>query len=259
MIQLSNFDVALSALCILAIGILSFLLKLKNTKLLFIASLRSIIQLFLIGYFLKQIFSITRFLPLLPILCLMLLVSGHAVIQRSKYKFKNMYVMTLFTMSSSSFFTAFVMTFFIVKNSPWFAPQYFIPILGMILGNSMNGIALSIDSFLEHLKQNANWVEAQLAMGATRWEATHSVFRNSIRKGMIPIINTMSVVGLVQLPGMMTGQILAGADPVSAIKYQLVILFMIVTAILLGSILATYFTYQKFLTKDHRLDLSDLI
>ncbi|CAN0600369.1 unnamed protein product, partial [Laminaria digitata] len=124
----------------------------------------------------------------------------------------------------------------VIGVEPWYRPQYLIPLLGMLLGNSLTALSLAIDHFLEQLDLRRDEVESDLAMGATRWEAARDPMREAVRKGMIPIINAMSVVGLVSLPGMMTGQILAGADPLGAVAYHILIMFMIAASTALSSI-----------------------
>src|SRR3569623_2692060 len=115
----------------------------------------------------------------------------------------------------------------LLRVEPWYSPQYAIPLLGMILGNTLNGISLGLDRLGGELSGRRAPVEALLALGATRWEAARGPIRQAVRTGLIPTINAMMVVGIVSLPGMMTGQILAGADPVEAVKYQIVMMFLI--------------------------------
>jgi putative ABC transport system permease protein len=122
----------------------------------------------------------------------------------------------------------------IIRVQPWYDPQYLIPLLGMVLGNTLSGISLGLDRFMDSLATQRDQVETLLALGATRWEAAHSQVRDAIRVGMIPTVNSMMVMGLVSLPGMMTGQILAGANPIDAVRYQIVIIFMIAAGAALG-------------------------
>src|SRR4029077_4456516 len=102
-----------------------------------------------------------------------------------------------------------------------------IPLLGMILGNCMTGIALGLNTLTTSLMLRRASVEAQLMLGATRWDAAAPVTRNALRSALMPTINSMSATGLVSLPGMMTGQILSGVPPVEAVKYQILVMFLI--------------------------------
>ena len=126
-------------------------------------------------------------------------------------------------------------------------------LLGMVLGNGLTGMSLCLDELLASLDASRDQVETELALGATRWEAARQPLRAAVRKGMIPIINSMMVVGIVSLPGMMTGQILEGADPVAAVRYQIVIMFMIAAATAFGCMLIALFTYRQLFDSAHRL------
>ena len=109
-------------------------------------------------------------------------------------------------------------------------PQYFIPLAGMVAGNSMTALGLSLDRLLSDLKTKRDLVEMRLCLGATPVEASQDIFRDALKAGMIPSINSLAGVGIVFLPGMMTGQILSGEDPMLAIRYQIVVMFMLVAS-----------------------------
>jgi putative ABC transport system permease protein len=161
------------------------------------------------------------------------------------------------TISFSAIFTAawFVVGFallFIVDVNPWYLPQYFIPLLGMVLGNMLNGVSLGLETFLSSLKEGRSEIETSLLTGASSWEAALPFLQRSIRTGLIPMTNTMMVAGLVSIPGMMTGQLLAGVDPKSAVKYQIVVMFLIFSATALGTVLACFGMYRKLFSRDNR-------
>jgi putative ABC transport system permease protein len=118
----------------------------------------------------------------------------------------------------------------------------------MILGNSLTGIALSLDRFLEHLATRQAEIELRLAFGASRREALAEPLRNAVRTGLIPIINAMAAAGIVSLPGMMTGQILAGSPPMQAVAYQIVVMFMIAAAASLGSMIVAIAAGRRLMT-----------
>ena len=146
-----------------------------------------------------------------------------------------------------------VALFGIIDVDPWYMPQYAIPLLGMMLGNTLSGISLGLDRFGDGLVTQRHQVEALLAMGATRWEAALPQIREAVRTGMIPILNAMMVVGLVSLPGMMTGQILAGIDPLEAVKYLFFLMFMIAAATSLGTVSVVLLSYRRLFDHRHRL------
>ena len=128
----------------------------------------------------------------------------------------------------------------------------------MVLGNTLSGISLSLDRFMEGLVRNRLQIETWLALGATRWEATHTEIQTAIRTGMIPTINSMMVMGIVSLPGMMTGQILAGASPLDAVRYQIIIIFAITSGTALGTLAVVVLTWQVLLNSSHQLRLERL-
>jgi putative ABC transport system permease protein len=145
-----------------------------------------------------------------------------------------------------------------VRPDPWYDPRYAIPLLGMILGNCLTGISLGLQSLTRGARQGRDGIEAQLALGADRTTALLPVLRDSLRTALMPIINAMSATGLVALPGMMTGQILAGADPMEAVKYQLLIMFLIAGGTSLGAIMAVLAGLYRITDHRHRLRLDRL-
>jgi putative ABC transport system permease protein len=130
--------------------------------------------------------------------------------------------------------------------------QYAIPLLGMILGNALNGVSLGLDRLGSELSGKRDLVEAALALGATRWEAARQPVQQAVKTGLIPTINAMMVVGIVSLPGMMTGQLLAGTSPVEAVKYQIVIMFLIDSGTALGTVLVVLLSFQRLFNEDHQ-------
>ncbi|MGB5174822.1 MAG: ABC transporter permease, partial [Thermoanaerobaculia bacterium] len=121
-----------------------------------------------------------------------------------------------------------------------------------ILGNTLTGISLGLDRFTDALTQGRDRVELLLSLGGTRWEAALPAIREAARTGMIPILNSMTVVGIVSLPGMMTGQLLAGVSPVQAVKYQIVIMFLIASATALGTVGAVLLSYLRLFSRQHQ-------
>ena len=138
----------------------------------------------------------------------------------------------------------------------WLAGRLHLPpLLGMILGNTMTGIALGLDRLLTGTARERSSIEARLALGHTISEAMSGVTKDALRSGLIPIINSMSAVGLVSIPGMMTGQILAGVEPMEAVKYQLLIMFLIAGGTTLGVLGAVLAAARRLTDARHRLRL----
>ena len=141
-----------------------------------------------------------------------------------------------------------------VRPDPCFDPRYAIPMLGMILGDVMTGVSLGLHSLSTSAWQNRLGIKARLALGTNRWEAMRPIFRVAMTNALMPSINAMSASGIVYLPGMMTGQIISGIDPMEAVKYQILIMFLIVGGTGLGSVVAVFGGVLRLTDNRHRLD-----
>jgi len=146
----------------------------------------------------------------------------------------------------------------VIQPDPWYDPRYAIPMFGMMLGNGMTGIAIGMNAMSTDLITRRNEIEAHLLTGATRWTALTPSLRRAARTGLIPTINAMAATGVVYLPGMMTGQILAGADPAQAVKYQSLVMLLISGATWLGLVIALLGAVMRLPDSRHRLRLDRL-
>ncbi|PIE51861.1 iron export ABC transporter permease subunit FetB [Candidatus Fermentibacteria bacterium] len=257
-VNLTASDIALSAGLVLVSAGISLAMKLKMEKRLALASIRTVLQLLLIGFVLQKVFEINTFYVLIPVLLLMLFTAAHAAVGRPSRKYRGMGPLAFCVMGVTSLAVTTTVTGLIIGVEPWYKPSYLIPLLGMVLGNTMNGVSLATDHFLETLSERRHRVEMELATGATRWEAARQPVAEALRRGMIPIINSMMVVGLVSLPGMMTGQILAGSNPAVAVKYQIMTMFMIAAGTSLGAMGMVLFSFRRLFNSRHQL-LTDKI
>jgi putative ABC transport system permease protein len=257
-IPLSAIDLSIAAALVLVAGVVSVILRLRLERRLALAAVRTVVQLLMIGYVLKWVFDIDNVPAILAVALLMILAAGHAAVHRSSRTFSGVLLRAVGTLAVTGLITTVVVTGVIIGARPWYEPQYLIPLLGMVLGNGLTGISLSLDTLLDRLVEQRDEVEMHLALGATRWEAAGDALAEAVRRGMIPIINAMMVVGIVALPGMMTGQILAGADPLEAVKYQIVVMFMIAGGTSMGCIIIVLLAYRRLFTSHHQLD-SDAI
>jgi putative ABC transport system permease protein len=164
-----------------------------------------------------------------------------------------MLISTIVSIWSSTWLILGLALFIVLHRSHvWYDPQYVIPLLGMILGNTLNGDTLGLTGLTDSLALKREQIEALLALGATRWEASRETVRQAVRTGMIPMINSMMVVGLVSLPGMMTGQMLSGVAPLEAVKYQIVIMFLIASATALGVFSVVLLSYRRLFNAHHQ-------
>ncbi len=257
-IHLGLFDLLIASMLVAGSALISIRLKLGLEKSLSIAALRCVVQLGMVGFVLQKVFGIHHPLPVILWLLLMLVMAGREAVRRSKWYYGGIRIDTMLTMAFSAFTVGTIVTQAVVGTTPWYDPQYVIPVLGMIFGNSLNGISLCLDRFLEHVSARRHEIELMLTYGATRAEALSAPLREAVRTGMIPIINNMSVAGLVSLPGMMTGQILAGSPPFDAVKYQMVVMFMISAANALGSMSVSLLASRRLMGPSGILELDIL-
>jgi len=253
MYDLTLFNLSVAAGLILVNACVSLALRLNLEHRLMWAALRTVGQLSLLGVILNWIFESDRWLLLGGMMLFMTVVAGLTAVSRTERRYPGIWLNGLLSTASASWLVTLVTLTFIVPPSQWNRQpaQYAIPLLGMVLGNTLNGISLGLDRFSEQLAAQRGAVEMRLSLGATRWEAACGAVRNAVRTGMIPIINAMTIVGLVSLPGMMTGQLLAGADPLVAVKYQIMIMFVIAAGTALGTMSAVLLSYRRLFNPRH--------
>jgi putative ABC transport system permease protein len=253
--DIGYLDLAVASLLVLIAGLVSLGLRLGLGRRLLLASVRTVVQLFLVGYVLQFVFGLGSLPAVLGMGVVMMLAAARAAVRRPSRTFRGAFGQAFVTLLLTGLAVTVTVTGLIIGTDPWYNARYFIPLLGMILGNGLTGISLGLDTLLSGLVEQRRLVEAELAMGATSWEAARPWVQEAVRRGLIPIINSMMVVGLVSLPGMMTGQILAGADPIEAVKYQIVVMFMIAGATSLGTIGVVVLAKRRLFTARHQLCL----
>lgn len=260
-IPLTAFDLSMAAVLVLLLALSSWRMQLNITQQLVIAAIRTTVQLLLIGLVLKTVFTHVDILWVTVICLVMLSVAGWEILSRQHRKLKGWWGFGVSTGSLfvSSFFITVLALMTIIQADPWYHPQYAIPLLGMLLGNTMTGIALGMDRLVQTAWQQRSSIEQRLMLGQTGHQAINEIRKESMRAGMIPIINSMAAAGIVSLPGMMTGQILAGAPPVEAVKYQILIMFLITAGTGFGVISVLWFISRRLFDNRHRLRFDQLL
>ncbi len=259
-IALGYADLVIASLLLLLSGLLSIFLRLEIERQIGIAALRMVIQLMLIGLVLKFLFQMVSPLWTGVAAAIMIALAGREVMARQKRKFSGWWTYGLGTSSlmiACSIVTVLALTTQI-RPEPWFDPRFAIPILGMILGNTMNGVSIGLDRLMSSAVEGRAIIETRLSLGHDRVRAFKPLVQESVRAGLIHIINAMSAAGLISLPGMMTGQILAGVDPTEAVKYQILIMFLIAGSTALGTLAAVVFAARRLTNSRHRLRLDRL-
>lgn len=244
------WELALATGFVLAVAVISWRLALGLEKDLAIATVRTYLQLLALGFVLRWVFSNQTWWLVLMLLGVMTLTAAQIIVRRSPDAPKGILASSFFSMALTGLIVTFSVTGLIVHVQPWYHAQYVIPIAGMVLGNSMTGIALALERVFADMDTRADELLALTALGATPWETSSGSIRTALRAGMIPTINAMAAVGIVFIPGMMTGQILAGVDPLEATGYQIVVMLMVAAATALGSMLAVLLTYRQRFSAD---------
>ncbi|MCG8012669.1 MAG: iron export ABC transporter permease subunit FetB, partial [Candidatus Thiodiazotropha weberae] len=255
LILLTPLDLAIAATLVVALALISLRLSLGIEGKLLIAALRTVIQLSLLGLVLKFLFVQSHPLLISALAMFMLFVAGYEVMARQQRRFSGIWGFGVGTLSMfiSSFSVTILALTVIIQAEPWYSVQYLIPLLGMMLGNTMSGIAIALDNLTQNAWQRRQEIEARLILGHSWDQAIRDIRRNALRSGLIPIINAMAAAGIVSLPGMMTGQILAGTPPMEASKYQILIMLLIAAGTGFGATAAVWIGAKRLFDDRERL------
>jgi putative ABC transport system permease protein len=230
-ILLTPLDISIAATLIVLDATLSIWLKLRLHRQLALAAARMVVQLVAIGYVLRFIFSLNNPAATLLLIFLMVLVAAREVAARPERRFKGNSNLVIGTISVG---------------------------FATILGSVLNSASLSLDSFLGSVRRERPGIEARLSLGESYREAIAPLVREAIRRGLLPIINQMSAAGIVTLPGIMTGQILAGLDPLEAVKYQILLMFLLSGGSGLSALAVSYLAAWRLTDERQRLRLDRL-
>lgn len=252
-VAIGPWQLVLALAFVLLAGVASIRLGLGLGKDIAWGTARTFAQLFLMGYVLVYIFEIEMPPLVLAVFSGMIFFAARIVAGRVKDKGPKVFGPVFFSMFLSYMVVTFVVVAIVVQADPWWEPRYFLPLGGMVVGNSMNAMALALERLFSDVSAKRGEIEAMLSLGANYKEATASIFASAVSAGMIPSINSMMGVGVVFIPGMMTGQILAGADPLVSIKYQIVVMLMLVGATTLSSIIGVHLARRRLFNNAEQL------
>ncbi len=244
-----NWHLFLGAILCFALGLLSLNWQLKLFRSISLAIVRSLLQLMAFGYILKLLFSLESWWPPL-IVCLFMTIFAAITIKGRLPQRKMTNTLILFLNLLLCGGLTGLLLIFLMDGKIHFTANRYIPLMGMLLGNSLNGITLGLQRVQEEMKDKKDQVKTMLGLGASIEQATHSIFKSAMNSSITPIINTMLVVGLVNFPGLMTGKVLAGADPIESAKAQFIIIASIFICIFLSSILGVKIQIKKYFEKD---------
>ncbi len=260
-VALSPSDLAIAASLVLVDASLSFVFRLDLHRQIAIASVRLVVQLVAVGYVLRIVFALDSPAATLGIAAIMLLVAAREVAARPARQLKgwgNLLVgATSVTLATA--LTAVLALTTAIRPQPWYDPRYALPLTGIILGSVLNAGSITLDGVMSGFPRERAEIEARLALGETFADATRPIVVAAIRRGMVPLINQMSAAGLVTLPGIMTGQILAGMDPLDAVKYQILLMFLLAGASGLVAVSIAFLAARRFTDDRQRLRLDRLV
>jgi putative ABC transport system permease protein len=243
-VSLSFFQFSLIYLLLIIVLLMMKKSKVNQTKLLLVASLRMSVQLVIVGYVLQYIFSNPKPIFTVIFLVLMIAFSIHRVI-KSRIDLNHNFKIAIG--ASLTFSGLFVLIFFvtIVVNKSIFNPQYTIPLAGMIIGNSMTGVNIAIKTFMDTISKEKNKINTLLNLGVEPKDILKPFANNALETALIPTLNSMLGMGIIFLPGMMTGQILSGTLPTTAIMYQIAIMIAICTSVCITVFLSLNLGYKS--------------
>ncbi|WP_427910762.1 iron export ABC transporter permease subunit FetB [Pediococcus parvulus] len=251
-LDVNNWSLTLAMLLVMIALWIGYREKLGIDREIIIGVIRAVIQLFVVGYLLKYIFKVNNVILTLAMLLIIIFNASWNAQKRSNGMTNALLISFVAILVS----TGVTLGVLILSGAIKLIPSQVIPISGMIASNSMVAIGLSYRSMNTQFRDQRQSVLERLALGVSLRDASIGILRESIKTGMAPTIDSAKTVGIVSLPGMMSGLIFAGVDPVHAIKYQIMVTFMLLSATSLGSVIACYMAYRNFYNS--RKQLKDL-
>ncbi|KAK4684718.1 UDP-glucose/iron transport system permease protein, partial [Tremellales sp. Uapishka_1] len=269
-------NVLIGFLFIVFDAVLSLVLGLGIGGSLIVAALRCILQLSVMGLILDSVFASDNIFGVFGIasgsllneswhtgadrerVLLNILGAVEATYNKSKRRFTNMFPFILLSMMSATIPISIIGTRFAMSQIPFWQPDQYVPIIGMILGNAISAIGVGMNSVQKEFAENRDKVETYLAMGATRFEATKPLAVEALKLALLPTINQLSVIGLISIPGMMTGAIVGGKSVEQAARLQMIIMFMISASSALSVLIALLFALTTLVDSNHRIRLDKL-
>jgi len=256
-VTLQLTDLALAYILVLLTLALSRFQKLGREGELLWASIRMVVQLLAIGYLLDRVFAVNHPLAVLAILLVMGMFALQVIGSRVEEKMPGFYRIMGVSLTIGCGLVAFFFCGIIVGYGPWYSPRYLIPLAGMIFGNSINGATLAAERLGAEIRSQQVAIETALSLGATPRQAVQGPLRDAFRAALIPAANSMAAMGVVALPGMMTGQILSGTPPIIAVRYQIAIMCAITGCVALTSLLILLQGYRAYFNQSQGLVLPD--
>ncbi|SEM54673.1 putative ABC transport system permease protein [Luteibacter sp. UNCMF331Sha3.1] len=252
-------DIAIAAVVVVLDAMLSIMMRLQMHRALAIASLRMVVQLVALGFILRTVFAVdAAWLTATLVLAMTLAAAREAAARPRQRLHRGHFVASLTSVAAPSLLTClFALVCLLPAGAGW-PPQFVIPVVGILLGNVLNAVSIGMTGVLESVTQDAPAIEARLLLGHTFRTATGELQRRAVRRAMVPLVNQMSAAGIITMPGIMTGQVLAGMDPLQAATYQIVLMLLLAGGSGLAAILSVRLVLGRLTDERQRLRLDRL-
>ncbi|MDF3861865.1 iron export ABC transporter permease subunit FetB, partial [Achromobacter denitrificans] len=256
-IKLQALDLVVASLLVVLSAGISFALRLNMQRQVLWAAARTVVQLLLVGHILRIVFAHAAPWLTALVVAVMMALAAREVASRPKARLVgrgNGWVGATAVAATTIITVLFILNT-ALRPDPWYDPRYTIALIGIVLGSVLNAASLALDGMLSGVRREKLAIEARLALGAPARLAFSSLLRESVRRGIVPSINQMSAAGIITLPGIMTGQIIAGMDPIDAAKYQILLMFLLCGASGMAAIGAAYGAMRRLTDERGRLRL----
>lgn len=243
-------ELACASLFMMVAAVVSWKLELGQSRRIVVATVRCFLQLLAMGLVLKFVFANQTWWIVCLLVAVMLASATQIATSRVKNEVPGLRSSVFISLTTSSLAVAAVVVEGVLHADPWYNATQAVPLCGMIISNAMTAIAVAVDRLFADMDARSDEMFTLVALGATPYEAAKPSLVASIGAGLTPLLASMSAAGIVALPGMMSGQILAGADPLVAAKYQVVVLLMISAANVAAIVLACFLLYRRRFARD---------
>jgi putative ABC transport system permease protein len=227
-------------------------------KQILLSTVRMTVQLVLVGYLLVYLFDNINPFFTIGVVIIMEVFAVYNIFKRTKYRLsKRLKRAVAISMTIGTLSCLFYFLLVVLRVNPWYNPRYFIPIAGMIIGNSMTGVSVGVNQLVDGMQTKKHLVESALMLGASPKIAAKDIVNSAFDSAILPTINSMLGMGIIFLPGMMTGQILSGTSPLTAIEYQIAIMLSILGSVALTVVIFVQLGYKSFFNSEDQLVIED--
>lgn len=248
---MNTMSLVIASILILIPLFISYREHLGIEKEVLISILRAIIQLTIVGYLLDVIFKLEK--PIFIITLVLVMIINAALNTKKRGQgIDNVVKISFISILVATFLTISVL---VISQAIEFTPNEIIPVAGMVVSNSMVAVGLAYRNLNNSFRVKRDEVEVKLSLGADIKEASKEILRESIKGAIIPTVDSAKTLGIVSLPGMMTGLILGGASPLLAIKFQIMVTFMLLSSVSIVTMMSVYLSYKSFFNERKQLNI----